>query len=99
MSLSSLLSTSNRLDYSTRTMSATGQTLDESLATLQLAPAVPTPSSTLPSSAPPPPKRITRQALSDELRADEEGTVPGAPSRNGGRFLTDDSDPWAHNAW
>jgi hypothetical protein len=72
----------------------------EALAALQLAPAVPAVSPTLPPSAAPVPKRVTRQALSDELRAEEgEELIPGAPSRNGGRFLTEDRDPWTHNAW
>ncbi|GAA5848574.1 hypothetical protein JCM8547_004557 [Rhodosporidiobolus lusitaniae] len=48
-----------------------------------------------------PPKRTTRQALSDVVGEVEDGEelIPGAPSRNGGRFLTEDRDPWTHNAW
>ncbi|BGP13872.1 hypothetical protein JCM10213_002510 [Rhodosporidiobolus nylandii] len=53
--------------------------------------------------SPRPAKRQTKQALADEIVADElkssEELIPGAPSRNGGRFLSAESDPWTHNAW
>lgn len=29
----------------------------------------------------------------------DEELIRGAPSRNGGRLLTADRDPWTHNAW
>ncbi|GAA5978141.1 hypothetical protein JCM10908_004243 [Rhodotorula pacifica] len=46
------------------------------------------------------PARIRRtepQLLADQLVADE--LIKGAPSRNGGRLLTAERDPWTHNAW
>ncbi|GAA5953529.1 hypothetical protein JCM21900_006192 [Sporobolomyces salmonicolor] len=43
------------------------------------------------------PRRTKPQPLADEIRAEE--LIPGAPSRNGGRLLTEDRDPWTHNAW
>lgn len=46
------------------------------------------------------PARIPRtepQVLADQLVADE--LIKGAPSRNGGRLLTAERDPWTHNAW
>ncbi|GAA5859290.1 hypothetical protein JCM1840_003836 [Sporobolomyces johnsonii] len=43
------------------------------------------------------PRRTKPQLLADEIRAEE--LIPGAPSRNGGRLLTEDRDPWTHNAW
>ena len=42
-------------------------------------------------------RRKLPQLLADEVVADE--LIEGAPSRNGGRLLTDDRDPWTHNAW
>ena len=42
-------------------------------------------------------KRNGPQLLADELVAEER--IAGAPSRNGGRLLTEDRDPWTHNAW
>ncbi|GAA5875310.1 hypothetical protein JCM16303_000579 [Sporobolomyces ruberrimus] len=48
----------------------------------------------------PPSSRIRRKApqlLADEIVAEER--IAGAPSRNGGRLLTEDRDPWTHNAW
>ncbi|GAA5849143.1 hypothetical protein JCM3766R1_006361 [Sporobolomyces carnicolor] len=49
------------------------------------------------STAPPRVRRKAPQLLADELVAEE--LIAGAPSRNGGRKLTDDRDPWTHNAW
>lgn len=46
------------------------------------------------------PARVPRtepQPLADQLVADE--LIKGAPSRNGGRLLTAERDPWTHNAW
>ena len=46
------------------------------------------------------PARVPRtepQLLADQLVADE--LIKGAPSRNGGRLLTAERDPWTHNAW
>ncbi|GAA6012420.1 hypothetical protein JCM11491_004327 [Sporobolomyces phaffii] len=42
-------------------------------------------------------RRKAPQLLADELVAEE--LIAGAPSRNGGRLLTEDRDPWTHNAW
>ena len=42
-------------------------------------------------------RRKLPQVMADEVVADE--LIEGAPSRNGGRLLTDDRDPWTHNAW
>ncbi|GAA5968231.1 hypothetical protein JCM11641_003779 [Rhodosporidiobolus odoratus] len=67
-----------------------------SIGDLSLQEAIPSRSTTSPS-APLSGKRQTRQALADELVAEE--LIQGAPSRNGGRFLTADHDPWSHNAW
>ncbi|KAK4053104.1 hypothetical protein OIV83_001839 [Microbotryomycetes sp. JL201] len=53
-------------------------------------------------------KRQNRQLLADELVAPtinltlgerQDDLIKGAPSKNGGRLLTDDQDPWTHNAW
>ncbi|KAK4058684.1 hypothetical protein OIO90_000128 [Microbotryomycetes sp. JL221] len=65
-----------------------------------------------PAAAPQRLKRQNRQLLADELVAttthddniDDDhsalhGLIEGAPSKNGGRLLTDDRDPWTHNAW
>ncbi|GAA5830321.1 hypothetical protein JCM11251_001306 [Rhodosporidiobolus azoricus] len=41
------------------------------------------------------PRRTKPQALADQIGE----LIQGAPSRNGGRFLTEDRDPWTHNAW
>lgn len=49
------------------------------------------------SSATPRIRRKAPQLLADELIAEE--LISGAPSRNGGRKLTEDRDPWTHNAW
>lgn len=29
----------------------------------------------------------------------DDGKITGAPTRLGGRILTEDRDPWTHNAW
>ncbi|BGP37897.1 hypothetical protein JCM10449v2_001823 [Rhodotorula kratochvilovae] len=42
-------------------------------------------------------RRTAPQLMVDEVGADD--LIAGAPSRNGGRLLTDDSDPWTHDAW
>ncbi|GAA5996596.1 hypothetical protein JCM5350_006756 [Sporobolomyces pararoseus] len=42
-------------------------------------------------------RRKQPQLLADVLVAEE--LIAGAPSRNGGRKLTEDRDPWTHNAW
>ncbi|BGP37942.1 hypothetical protein JCM10449v2_001869 [Rhodotorula kratochvilovae] len=42
-------------------------------------------------------RRTAPQLMADEVGADD--LIAGAPSRNGGRLLTDDRDPWTHNAW
>ncbi|KAM0792501.1 hypothetical protein ACM66B_005173 [Microbotryomycetes sp. NB124-2] len=53
-------------------------------------------------------KRQNRQLLADELIAGsstssttthDDDLIKGAPSKNGGRLLTEDQDPWTHNAW
>ncbi|GAA5894088.1 hypothetical protein JCM8208_002345 [Rhodotorula glutinis] len=65
-----------------------------------LAPPVEPPSSTSTVDGQPPQPRARRklpQVMADEVVADE--LIEGAPSRNGGRLLTDDRDPWTHNAW
>lgn len=61
----------------------------------------PSPTATPPPSSPPrKPVRVPRsgpQPLADVLVSEE--LIAGAPSKNGGRLLTSDRDPWSHNAW
>ncbi|KAI5479333.1 hypothetical protein MNV49_003852 [Pseudohyphozyma bogoriensis] len=56
-------------------------------------------SSPAPPPAPPAPriKRDAPQLLADVITADD--LISGPPTKLGGRVLTDDRDPWSHNAW
>lgn len=44
-------------------------------------------------------RRETETDNSSGKDLNEEELIRGAPSRNGGRLLTADRDPWTHNAW
>ncbi|POY76611.1 hypothetical protein BMF94_0201 [Rhodotorula taiwanensis] len=76
---------------------STQQEQSRELTTRSFPPAIETPASASTASPAPRIRRTEPQLLADQLVAEE--LIKGAPSRNGGRLLTAERDPWTHNAW